>query len=97
MLFLFFIHIGSSLYQLTAMDCTEQDPTVSEDDWYCAKAEMCEQFISDNRVCAVTRGCATASQCTDTSNKIYNDDIILSNSNNPGVRKLYSHISYIIP
>ena len=75
------------------MDCADQDPTVDQDDWYCAKAEMCEQFISDNRVCAVTRGCATANQCLDSSGKMYNNDIILSNSNNPGVIKLYNQTS----
>ena len=90
------LYLGSSLYQLNAMDCTAQDSTVSEDDWYCVKAEMCEQYISGNRVCAVTRGCATATQCTDSSGSIYNNDVVLSNSNNPGISSfiIYTNILY---
>ena len=32
--------------------------------WYCAKTEVCEQFIeTTNRECVISKGCATEEQC----------------------------------
>jgi len=53
---------GSNLYQQLTQNCNSQNPSYTGE-WYCAKIELCEAFISESRQCVVTRGCATQSQC----------------------------------
>lgn len=62
---------GSDLYQKLTVDCNAQDPTYTGQ-WYCATIEVCEQYISENRQCMTTKGCAKADQCTvPTSTNVY--------------------------
>jgi len=55
------------LYQQTVMDCTAQDKSYwpSKGQWFCARVAVCEQYMSPDRVCVVTKTCAKQSQCYD--------------------------------
>jgi hypothetical protein len=64
----YYCFTGSSEYQLQVVDCADRNSTYTGD-WYCATMEVCEQFQDTNRHCISTRGCATDSQCTDSSDQ----------------------------
>jgi hypothetical protein len=70
---------GSTLYQLTVQDCNDKDSSYLGT-WYCGTMEVCESFINSNRVCIVTKGCATESECTSTSSTIYDSSAIQTTS-----------------
>mmetsp|Transcript_19543 Transcript_19543/g.39460 ORF Transcript_19543/g.39460 Transcript_19543/m.39460 type:complete len:163 (-) Transcript_19543:32-520(-) len=57
---------GSALYQKIAQNCNDKDPAYSGE-WYCATVEICESFISKERQCVETRGCATKEECSSSS------------------------------
>ena len=61
---------GSDMYQKLTVDCNAQDPAYLGK-WYCAKVTVCEQYISKNRNCMTTRGCAKADQCAVSANTVY--------------------------
>ena len=62
--------------------------------WYCAKTEVCEQFIEKtNRECVISKGCATEEQCqcSTCNNPVYdsnNDGALQINSNYPAGFKI---------
>mmetsp|Transcript_16632 Transcript_16632/g.17997 ORF Transcript_16632/g.17997 Transcript_16632/m.17997 type:complete len:161 (+) Transcript_16632:186-668(+) len=73
---------GSNLYQLLTQDCNDKDSSYTGE-WFCAKMEVCENFISSERTCIVTRGCATAQECSSGSG-FYSNQNIQVNGQNPG-------------
>ena len=66
---------GSDLYQKLTVDCSAQDPTY-QGQWYCATIHVCESYISPNRQCMQTKGCAKEEQCLidGTSNAVFTGD-----------------------
>ena len=45
---------GSDLYQQVTMNCGAHDPSY-QGIWLCARVSVCEQFMSPERVCVVTK------------------------------------------
>eukprot|EP01036_Dinobryon_divergens_P026401 gene26401-35044_t len=72
---------GSNLYQQFTQNCNSQSSYNGQ--WYCATIEVCEQYISSARQCMVTRGCATAQQCSNPASGVYSNTNLLVGNQNP--------------